>query len=850
MSDTVQLSLNRSLADRYELSRELGQGGMATVYLARDLRHDRQVALKVLHPDLAATIGADRFLSEIKTTANLQHPHILPLHDSGVADGYLFYVMPYVSGETLRSRLEREQQLPVTEAVRIAAEVADALGYAHKRGIVHRDIKPENILLQDGHAVVADFGIALAVQQAGGQRLTQTGLSLGTPQYMAPEQAMGDRHVDARADVYALGVVLYEMLAGEPPFTGPSAQAIVAKVITEAPRPLRTLRPTVSIAVESAVMTALQKLPADRQSNGVEFGDALARPVTPDSARPTRSGLSPVALAIAAVAFLAVGVLTTLGVTRGKPSAIVTYIPKTFNTQAIFTARLAADGKTILFSAAAEGHTPRIYIIRPEYAEAQPVSDSGVHLLAVSSQNEMAVLTNAQFLSHLLFIGTLARMPIGGGAPRPILQNVREADWSRDGTQLAVIHEMQGRDRLEFPIGKVLYTAPRGYISDVRISPRGDRVAFFQHPTRYDDRGEVMTVDLSGKTEVLARDFWGIEGAVWTPDGKRLLFSAARDSTAGQLQVRSVDRPGNEQVVLGNAGELIIRDATSDGRWLITRDDEQFRLLVRAPGGQAERDLTWLVFNDIPLISGDGRTVAFSDEGPDGGPNYTVMLRGTDGGPAVKLGEGSPLAATRDFRWILAGVPSTPPRVMLYPTGPGEPKRVEHGEFDAITSAIGFGRNEQSVYICGVQHAGARGCFDYRLAGGAPTQIVGADTIVVGLSPDQKTLLMRTGAGVTFVRSLEPGVNRVLATITADDEPIRWSPDSKSIWVRRANEIPLRVSQVDGVTGRRSPLVTFDASDRHGLVVYVGVSMADDPKVAAFVARRYLGQIYMVTGAR
>jgi hypothetical protein len=187
---------------------------------------------------------------------------------------------------------------------------------------------------------------------------------------------------------------------------------------------------------------------------------------------------------------------------------------------------------------------------------------------------------------------------------------------------------------------------------------------------------------------------------------------------------------------------------------------------------------------------------------------------------------------------------------MLYPTGPGEPKRVEHGEFDAITSAIGFGRNEQGVYICGVQHAGARGCFNYPLAGGAPTQVVGADTIIVGLSPDQKTLLMRTGAGVTFVRSLEPGVNRVLATITADDEPIRWSPDSKSIWVRRANEIPLRVSQVDVVTGRRSPLVTFDASDRHGLVVYVGVSMADDPKVAAFVARRYLGQIYVVTGAR
>src|SRR5664279_2681861 len=212
--------LSAALADRYRIERELGQGGMATVYLAHDLRHDREVAIKVLHPDLGAALGADRFLSEIKTTAKLQHPHILPLLDSGDADGLLYYVMPVVTGETLRTRLERERQLPIPEAVRIAREVASALDYAHRQGVIHRDIKPENILLHDGQALVADFGISLAVQQAGGQRMTQTGLSLGTPQYMAPEQAMGDRAVDARADIYALGAVTYEMLAGEPPFVG------------------------------------------------------------------------------------------------------------------------------------------------------------------------------------------------------------------------------------------------------------------------------------------------------------------------------------------------------------------------------------------------------------------------------------------------------------------------------------------------------------------------------------------------------------------------------------------------------------------------------------------------------
>jgi eukaryotic-like serine/threonine-protein kinase len=269
--------LTATLADRYRVERELGAGGMATVYLAHDLKHERDVAIKVLHPDLGAALGADRFLSEIKTTAKLQHPHILPLLDSGAADGLLYYVMPFMRGETLRARLERERQLPIDDALRIAREVALALDHAHKQGIIHRDIKPENILLQDGAAVVADFGIALAVQQAGGARMTQTGLSLGTPQYMSPEQAMGEKNIDARSDIYALGAVTYEMLAGEPPFSGSSTQAIVAKVLTERPTPLRTLRDMVPTAVEQAVLSALMKLPADRPASAAEFATSIER---------------------------------------------------------------------------------------------------------------------------------------------------------------------------------------------------------------------------------------------------------------------------------------------------------------------------------------------------------------------------------------------------------------------------------------------------------------------------------------------------------------------------------------------------------------------------------------------
>ncbi|NUQ13071.1 MAG: serine/threonine protein kinase, partial [Gemmatimonadaceae bacterium] len=264
--------LNEALTGRYRIERELGGGGMATVYLARDERHDRSVALKVLRPELAAVIGAERFLVEIKTTANLQHPHILPLHDSGSVDGTAWYVMPLVEGESLRDRLARETQLPLEDALQIAREVAGALDYAHRHGVIHRDIKPENILLHDGRAVVADFGIALAVSRTdGGTRITETGMSLGTPHYMSPEQALGERTIDARTDVYALGCVLYEMLAGEPPFTGPSAQAIVAKVMNVPPPPLSATRPTVPGFVEGAVTRALSKLPADRFRSAAEF---------------------------------------------------------------------------------------------------------------------------------------------------------------------------------------------------------------------------------------------------------------------------------------------------------------------------------------------------------------------------------------------------------------------------------------------------------------------------------------------------------------------------------------------------------------------------------------------------
>src|SRR5437773_2681376 len=317
MSDALE-RLGAALAEHYAIERQIGAGGMATVYLARDLKHDRAVALKVLRPELAAVLGIERFLSEIRVTAHLQHPHILPLFDSGQAGGLIYYVMPHVEGESLRQRLEREKQLPIEEALGLAGGVASALDYAHRHGVIHRDIKPENVLFQDGQAVVADFGIALALSAAGGSRLTERGLSLGTPQYMSPEQATGDRVIDARSDIYSLASVLYEML--------------VAKVLTDRPRPLRQLRESVPPHVEAAVIKALAKVPADRFQTAAQFVDALARPgwggplttTAPDVAAPAAGRLRRIAgrdVAPWAVAGLAAGLALWVGL-RPRPAPL------------------------------------------------------------------------------------------------------------------------------------------------------------------------------------------------------------------------------------------------------------------------------------------------------------------------------------------------------------------------------------------------------------------------------------------------------------------------------------------------------------------------------------------------
>jgi eukaryotic-like serine/threonine-protein kinase len=845
--------LAAALSDRYAIERELGAGGMATVYLAHDLKHDRQVAIKVLRPELAAVIGAERFLSEIKTTANLQHPHILPLHDSGEARDagdpmgrpYLYYVMPYVEGESLRDRLNREKQLPIGDAVRIATEVASALDYAHRHNVIHRDIKPENILLHDGQALVADFGIALAASRAGGSRMTETGMSLGTPTYMSPEQAMGERELTARSDVYALGAMTYEMLLGEPPFTGPTAQAIVAKVMTEKPAPLVARRDRIPPAVEDAVLTALEKLPADRWGSAAEFAEALAGgPRTPGRSLAPRQAVRPAGLFLAGGAvLLALGFATGRWVLGRGGTAPVSFTQRTYSEEAIFTARYAPDGQTIVYSSTPASSKPELFVIRPDYPKPTALGLTDTHLLSVSSQGELAVLVRAEFVRHRLFQGTLARVPLGGGAPREILDSVREADWSPDGTELAMIHDVNGRDRLEFPIGTVLYEAS-GYLSDPRVSPDGKHIAFAEHPFRWDDRGTVKIVDVQGRQNAVTPNFGAIEGLAWGPRGEEVLFSAAGRSG---LIVFAISTGGRLRVALSGAGNLTTQDVSTGGQLLLTRDDAPYRLMLHGPGAGRELDVSWLDTSFRPLLTHDGSLLAFANGGMDAGPNYAVMLQKTDGGQVARLGEGSPAAFSPDGKWLLAFVPSTPPRVVLYPTGTGAERQVDVGPFESIGAADWF-PDGQSILVCGNRAREASRCYVLPLAGGEARAVTPAGTGAGFVSPDGQEVVAFGQALGHRRYPVAGGSPREIGGLSFNDQVFRWSPDGKALLVGRINS--LTADRVDLATGRRTPFLNLEGVRQSGFTSIIYVAIADDPRVYAYVAAPYLSSLFTVDGVQ
>jgi serine/threonine protein kinase len=629
-------TLNTTLADRYLVERELGSGGMATVYLARDVRHERRVALKVLRPELAAVIGAARFAQEIRTTANLQHPHILPLHDSGEIEGTVFYVMPYVEGETLRDRLTRETQLPVDDAIRLIQQVASALDYAHRQGIVHRDIKPENILVQDGQALVADFGIALAASRSDNStRLTETGMSLGTPSYMSPEQAMGQREIGPAADIYALGCVLYEMLVGEPPFTGPSAQAVVAKVITDRPSSVSRIRGRVPVHVDAAIQTALEKLPADRFPSARAFADALTSltKATAPHATPVRSSRRTIAVltaggaALGALATFAVISLTTPSAPGREWSAeLLSGLHPAMNP------RVSPDGEHLAYAA----HLGR---------------QTQLGILALKS-GDRAILTSDTtrgLISEISWSGDNSRIYYARffEVPRGVFY------VSRLGGEEHLLLEDAGTPE-PLPDGSILVTRP--------IPGRRLRVMRFWPETGHLDSLDA-TVELPGGWAVTMRAF---------RDGREFVFNGrtSRDSVDA---LRIMDLATGRTRSIPTRGRIFDFSLTPDSRFVVVNafiDGMNHVLGYPRAGGPATPWLT-LTFGTKIDVGADGSLFIEEGLGEHDRPGEIVKLRGDARSVVMRRPTPSnmmPLALP-DGRLLLLVSTTTRSRIMVEGSG-------------------------------------------------------------------------------------------------------------------------------------------------------------------------------------
>ncbi len=852
----------------YEIVAPLGAGGMGEVYRARDARLGREVAIKVL----PASLSSDperlrRFELEARAASALNHPNILSIYDIGSHEGAPFLVTELLEGETLRERL-RSGLLPVRKAVEVGMQMAQGVAAAHEKGIVHRDLKPANIFLtRDGRAKVLDFGLAKLTQRADSglgetQSLerpadpqTEAGVVLGTASYMSPEQVRG-KPADARSDIFALGTILYEMFSGRRTFEKESSAETMAAILKEDPPELCGEGKKIPPAVERVVRHCLEKNPAERYQSARDLafnlesltslsttGAALPAP----TARP-RKWVIPIAATAVLITVAFAAFFAGKWRQRAMGGRQATFVQMSYQPETVFSARFAPDGETVVFSAAPEGNVPQLFVRRSDYPAPQPIGAPGMALLSVSSRGELAILTGVRHVAHFVFTGTLARMGLGGGAPREVLQNVQGADWNPVGSSFAVIREVNGESRLDYPIGTVLYQTA-GYLSDLRFSPRGDRIAFFEHPLRYDDRGAVDVVDLQGHKRELAQSFGGEEGLAWSGDGSTIYFSGWRAGDSFMV-IHAVTLAGELRTVLGAVGDLLVKDVNQQGNLLANEDNDQYRLMALAPGANTERDLSWLDQSVDPFISSDGRNLLFTDENDiAAGPNYALLLRKTDGSPVVRLGDGVALGLSPDGAWALSMIPGPPMRLELYPTGAGEKRVLERGDIQNYQSARFF-PDGVHVLACGNQPGRLTRCYIQNGAGGAPRPLTPEGTTGGFVSPTGKEVLVQDADGRAAIYSVEGGPAQPVPALTPQDTIIRWSPDGRAVLVFQPFEVPGRVEKVDFATGRRTLVREIAPADRTGVLRILGVAVADDEKSYAYAYDRDLSRLGVIEGVQ
>ena len=818
--------LNAALEGRYRIERQLGEGGMATVYLARDDKHNRSVALKVLKPELAAVVGAERFLAEIETTANLQHPHILPLFDSGEADSFLFYVMPYVEGESLRERLDREHQLPVEEAVQIAKNVAEALDYAHGQGVIHRDIKPANILLQAGKPVVSDFGIALALKSGAGHRLTETGLSLGTPHYMSPEQATGDATVGPATDVYALGCVLYEMLVGDPPFTGSTPQAILAKILTGGPEPVRSVRASVPRHVEAALGAAIERVPADRFTRASDFGRALVDPsfapisLPPAGRRADRRMYSVAALAVFLGVLAAWGWLgrATADAPPGRGSRTSISLDGDHRVALAWAdaapLAISPDGARIAYVGESATGT-RLYVRPLDSFEATPLEGTeGARQPFFSPDGQQLGYFDRRFLN---------RVPVTGGAPVRVAELPRRSDTERrivpsggawgPGNVIVVAAADSVLWRTSLAAGERLAPIPLrldSADSDRANESLGDNVAAlelvtdgFRWPSFLPSGG------LEGGPRVLAKV--GRELVVVSVSDGRTTLTGAQMTGHGLYastgHIIATQSGGQVQALPFNLETLSVTGPSVPILEDVFRPDftpatvlavaAESGTLVYLPGGAQKT--VWLVDRGgrgrqlVELAPADYRLPAFSPDGTQlamevrGGGIRILDLR--TGGQTSLPGLGGLAGWSPDGRELAFGSP--PERVLAVPGAQREPFS------EAPDSTFLWGWLEDGRLLLQRPYergANGTGVLVASAGSGAPAEVL-VDTeyneVHPRWSPDGQWLVYvsdASGRPEVYLRETEGPGDVIPVSIDGGNQPL-WSPSGEEILFWRAEEL-------------------------------------------------------------
>lgn len=834
----------------YEILSLIAAGGMGEVYRARDPRIGRDVALKVLPAPFSADAERlRRFALEVRAAGSLNHPNILSVYDTGTHDGLPYLVTELLEGETLRSRLQKGA-LPQAKSIEYALGIVEGLAAAHAKGIIHRDVKPENVFITGkGQVKILDFGLARLTERGRtgepDANSTAPGMLLGTAAYMSPEQVRGEP-CDHRSDIFSFGAVLYEMLKGTKAFPGDTQVEVMSAVLKE--EPAASVMPPSFFRV---VHRCLEKDPAERFQSATDLAFSLES-LSNDSEKPTRPGVASRhrrLLALAVIALL--GVYTAVIYWAGARTASLApplFHQLTFRRGSIFSARFTPDGKTVLYGAKWDGNPLELFLTRPESPESRSLNLPGAEILAISSTGELAVSLGHR-RAHSVFSGTLARLPLAGGAPREILENVQEADWAPDGGSLAVIIFESGRSRLEFPIGTLLHQGA-GWLSDVRVSPKGDRVAFIEHPVLGDDGGSVAIVDLNGTARTLSAGWRCIGGLAWSANSNEIWFTAARTGMSRALHAVSLS--GKQRLVARVAGALILQDMARDGSILVTRDHPGNGIAGLAPGEIKERELSWFDRSSLRDIAADGKAILFSEVGDGGGPRYSVYLRKLDGSPALRLGDGAAQGLSRDGKWalsIVGDVQST--GLALFPTGAG-PSRALPREDIHYQHATWFPDGRRLLILGSEPGRGLRLYVRDVLGGKAmPITPEGVSVSRVPPSPDGRLAIAKGPDGKLKLFPIAGGpAIEVAGNISNDEEPVQWTEGAGGLFIFHSGEVPARIFRLNLATGQKEPWKQLMPTDTTGVFDINQPVMTNDGEGYAYSYSRLLSNVYLVEGLK